>query len=270
MPESPPEQVRTASPPLARGRARGSARTRASSSSSWGSRTQAAPASSTSARKTRWSPATAPVWAAAAAAPAPGFAHLQHRDADSPLGAQRERLGEPARRRRPPRGTARSSGPPPCAQTAASQSLASSTVWLPVGDAAVWKPIPRREPIALTARFPLWVIIATGPGRSCGTESPQSGARGAHRDDPVAVRAAERDPARRRPRQLALQRAPARRPRRSRRRSRSRRRNRARPPRRSTRRPWRRVSRRRPRRPAPAGPSRWHAVPAVHLVPASG
>ena len=39
--------------------------------------------------------------------------------------------------------------------------------------------MPRREPIALTARFPLCVIMATGPGRSSGTESPQSGARAA-------------------------------------------------------------------------------------------
>jgi hypothetical protein len=39
--------------------------------------------------------------------------------------------------------------------------------------------MPRRDPIALTARFPLWVIIATGPGLSSGTESPQSGARSA-------------------------------------------------------------------------------------------
>src|SRR4029077_7567792 len=41
------------------------------------------------------------------------------------------------------------------------------------------------EAIALTARLPLWVIIATGPGRSSGTESPQSGARAATEITPL-------------------------------------------------------------------------------------
>ena len=131
MPESPPEQVRTASPPSPRGRARGSASTRASSSSSCGSAAQAPPASSTSARKTRWSPASAPVCAAAARAPGLRGADLEHRDADPALGAARQRLGE---RRAVAVGLEehRDRADPVALASAASQSLASSTAWLPV------------------------------------------------------------------------------------------------------------------------------------------
>ena len=53
-----------------------------------------------------------------------------------------------------------------------------------------------REPRALTPKLPLWVISATGPGARRSTESPQSGARAARRDDPVAVRPADRQPGR--------------------------------------------------------------------------
>ncbi len=60
--------------------------------------------------------------------------------------------------------------------SAASQSLASSTAWLPL-ETRVWKRKPRRDPSALTATFPLCEIRATGPGSSGGAESPQSGAR---------------------------------------------------------------------------------------------
>ena len=91
--ESPPEQVSTARPRLGR-RAPGTAKAFASSSSSWKSEAQAPPASSTSARKMRWSPASAPVCAAAAADPAGGAAHLEHRDADVVLGAAGERLAQ--------------------------------------------------------------------------------------------------------------------------------------------------------------------------------
>ena len=65
---------------------------------------------------------------------------------------------------------------PSASASAASQSLAPSTAWLPV-ETRVWKSIPRLEPIALTATLPLCETIATRPGRSLGTESPQSGAR---------------------------------------------------------------------------------------------
>ena len=95
MLESPPEQVRIARPPSPRGRARGSARTRASSSSSWESRAQAPPASSIRARKTRWSPATRPGVGRRGARAGLRGARLQHRDADAALGAARQRLGEP-------------------------------------------------------------------------------------------------------------------------------------------------------------------------------
>ena len=164
-------------PPLRPGRARGSASTRATSRSSCGSRTQAAPASSTSARNARWSPATAPVWAAAAAAPArdsPTFSTT------TPTPRSAHRASASASLAPSPSSSRKSAieRTPSRAATAASQSAASSTVWFPA-ETSVWKSMPRREPIALTARFPLCVIMATGPGRSSGTESPQSGARAA-------------------------------------------------------------------------------------------
>ena len=57
-PESPPEQVRTASPPRPAAAPAARPATRASSSSSCGVPAQAPPASSTRARNTRWSPAS--------------------------------------------------------------------------------------------------------------------------------------------------------------------------------------------------------------------
>ena len=177
MPESPPEQVRTARPPDSPrlGRARGSARTRAASRSPWGSRTQVAPASSTSARKARWSPATAPVCAAAASAPArdsPTFSTA------TPTLRSAQSASDSASLAPSPSSSRNSAIEriPSLRARAASQSPASRMVWLPA-ETRVWKSIPRREPIALTARLPLWVIIPTGPGRSSGTESPQRGAR---------------------------------------------------------------------------------------------
>ena len=57
-------------------------------------------------------PPSAPVWAAAALAPAGGRADLQHRDADVALGRPRQRARPAARRRRRTRGTARPSRRP--------------------------------------------------------------------------------------------------------------------------------------------------------------
>ena len=68
--------------PLRAPRVRRSACALASSSRSCGSSAQAAPSSSNRARNTRWSPASAPVWATAAAAPAARAAGLEHGDAD--------------------------------------------------------------------------------------------------------------------------------------------------------------------------------------------
>ena len=62
--------------------------------------------------------------------------------------------------------------------SAASQSLASQTVWLPV-ETTVCQRIPRREPRALTPTLPLWVTMATEPGSSGRTTSPQTIARSA-------------------------------------------------------------------------------------------
>ena len=93
-PESPPEQVRTARPPGPRGRAAGAPSARASSSRSWKSSAQAPPASSTRARKTRWSPASEPVWAAAARAPASEAPTLSTATPIPRSAQTRERLGE--------------------------------------------------------------------------------------------------------------------------------------------------------------------------------
>ena len=174
-PESPPEQVSTASPPSPRGRARGSASALASSSRSWKSSAQAAPASSTRARNTRWSPASEPVWAAAARAPAadeptlstatptPRSAHSASASASFAPSSSDSRK----------RATERTPSRP---ASAASQSLASATVWLPV-ETTVCQRIPRREPSAFTPTLPLWVTIATEPGSSAPTRSPQIAAR---------------------------------------------------------------------------------------------
>ena len=87
----------TATPAAGR-RAPGAARPSAfaSSSRSCGSSAQAAPASSKSARKMRWSPAIAPVWASAAAAPGARGARLEHGDADARVRAALQRRA-PAR-----------------------------------------------------------------------------------------------------------------------------------------------------------------------------
>ena len=168
-------------------------------------------------------------------APACGGADLQHRDADAALGAD-ARAPRPAwRRRRPPRGRARPSARPSRSATAASQSLASSTAWLPV-ETTVWKSMPRREPIALTARFPLCEIIATGAGLERPAPSRPRAARGPRPRSPrcrSARRAASR-PRAATSAQLALESPPAgglAEPGGDRR---SRRRSRARPPRRAT------------------------------------
>ncbi len=114
---------------------------------------------------TRWSPASAPVWACAAAAPASRAAGLEHRDADAGARAALERRA-PAlavavvleverdraharRARRAPR----------------AKSAASSTASLP-HETTVCRRSPRREPSALTARLPLCETSATGPASS--------------------------------------------------------------------------------------------------------
>ncbi len=94
-PESPPEQVRIAGPPRARPRGARTASALASSSRSWTSAAHAAPASSTSARNTRWSPATAPVCAAAAAAPAAEAPTFSTATPTPGIGARGERLAQP-------------------------------------------------------------------------------------------------------------------------------------------------------------------------------
>ena len=65
---------------------------------------------------------------------------------------------------------------PSSSQIAPSHSLASRAAWFPL-ETTVWYRMPRREPRAFTARFPLWEINATGPGSSGATESPHIGAR---------------------------------------------------------------------------------------------
>ena len=161
-------------PPCPLGWAAGAASTRASSSSSCGSSAQVAPASSTSARKTRWSPASAPVCAEAARAPAteePTFSTATRTPrsaatasacasrAPSPSDSQKSAIERT----------------PSSSATASSQSLASQTAWLPV-DTSVCQPMPRRAFSALTATFPLWETIATGPVGMSIRASPHIGA----------------------------------------------------------------------------------------------
>ena len=112
------------------------------SSRSCTSSAQAAPASSTSARNTRWSPATAPVCAAAAAAPARRLAHLQHRHAHAALGALGQRLAQQRAVAVAPRGTARSSARSSSRASAAIHSAGSTATELP-HETTVWKRMPR-------------------------------------------------------------------------------------------------------------------------------
>ena len=196
-----------------------------------GPRAQAAPASSIRARKTRWSPASAPVWAAAARAPASEEPTLSTATPTPRSAQRRERLGElravavgleeerdRARRRRARRAPRAS-------------RWRRQTAWLPV-ETTVCKPIPRREPSALTRD-----VAALGDhrhrarARAAGTESPQIAARARDGDDPVAVRPADRQLVRASGlAQLGLERRGPPRPRRSRPRARPRRRSRARAP----------------------------------------
>ncbi len=253
-PESPPEQVRIASPPAGcaeRARRRGTASAFASSSRSWTSSAHAAPASSTSARKTRWSPASAPVWAAAALAPAAVAPTFRTATPTSALGGPRERGGE-ARAVAVGLQEQRDRADVVLLDERVEQRAASSTAWLPT-EATVWNRSPRPSASALTATFPLWEISATRPAaRGDERVAPQRGAA-VERDEPVAVRPDHRqgEPPRRPPRArpAARRRPPPRSPPRTRpaRRSRG-----ARPPGRPRARPPR-GSRRRPRRPARAG-----------------
>ena len=200
-PESPPEQVRMASPPSPRGRAPRTASALASSSSSCTSCAQAAPASCTSARKAAWSPATAPVCAAAARRPRRRGADLEHRDADAGVRAQRERLAQPravavALQEEGDRAHAVALG------EACSQSPASTTAWLP-HETTVCRRRPRRAASALTATLPLWEMTATWPGsRRHERVAPQRRAI-VQRDDPVAVGPADRQVVAARPRRSA-------------------------------------------------------------------
>ena len=75
-----------------------------------GRRPRPPPASSTRARKTRWSPATAPVCAEAARAPASEAPDLQHGDAGRRARRSVRTPRPDARRRRPPPGTSPPSG----------------------------------------------------------------------------------------------------------------------------------------------------------------
>ena len=187
-PESPPEQVRIPSP-RPRGRAPRTASDLASSSRSWTSSAHAAPASRTSARNTRWSPASAPVWAAAAAAPtadAPTFSTATPMPA-SAHAASASHSAAPSPASSTSSATERSSG---SVASWASQSAVLTTVSFP-DEIAVWRRSPRRVASALTTRLPLCEISPTCPG-SIAVERvpPERGAR-VERDEPVAVGAAD-------------------------------------------------------------------------------
>ena len=206
MVESPPEQVRIARPPSPRGRAWGSASTRASSSSSWKSRAQARAGLLDQRAEDALVAGERAGVGRAAAAPglrgarpsAPRRRRRARRSAPAPRRAARRRRRTPGTGRPSARRLARRQRGEPVARRRA-------TAWLPV-ETTVWKPIPRREPSAFTATLPLCEIIATAPGSSGATESPQIGARDGDRDDAVAVRAADGQPARRgRLAQLALE-----------------------------------------------------------------
>ena len=147
----------------------------ASSNKSWTSSAHAAPASSISARKIRWSPASAPVWAAAAAAPTaeaptlstatptPSSAHTasaSHSRAPSPSASIRTAIE-------------RTSGSRARCST---QSGVVTTASLPL-DTAVCSRNPRRVASALTTRLPLWDTSATCPGFGEASASPHSAAR---------------------------------------------------------------------------------------------
>ena len=164
------------SPPPGAGRGRpGTACAFASSSSSCTSSAQAAPASSTSARNTRWSPATAPVWAAAAQRTGGRGAHLQHGHAHAAVGAFGECLAE---------ADAVAVGLQVHGDRA--HALVARELGDPVGgvdpaelphDTTVWSRSPRLVASVLTATFPLCETSATRPGSSGRSASPQSATR---------------------------------------------------------------------------------------------
>ena len=159
-PQSPPEQVTTATPrrrrpgpawrapwpaPAARGRP--------------GPTPRRPPR--TSARKTRWSPAMEPVWAAAAVAPTSDAPTLSTATR-TPASAQRASASQ----RRPPspspsrkRATDRTSA---SSARAVRKCVASSTAWLPQ-ETTVCRRRPRSVPSVLTATLPLWATSATCP-----------------------------------------------------------------------------------------------------------
>ena len=162
-------------PGAGRGRTPGTACAFASSSSSCTSSAQAAPASSTSARNTRWSPATAPVWAAAASAPAgeePTFRTVT----PTPRSAHSANASQ---RRTPSPSASRYTAIEPTPSSRASwaiQSAGSTPAELP-HETTVWSRSPRLVASVLTATFPLCETSATRPGSSGLSASPQSATR---------------------------------------------------------------------------------------------
>src|SRR3954447_22751516 len=173
-PESPPEHVRIPSP-RPRGRAPRTASAFASSSRSWTSSAHAAPASRTSARKTRCPPASARVWPAPAAAPtadAPTFSTATPIPASAhAASASHSAAPSPGSSTSSP--TDRSSG---SVARCASQSAVLTTVSFP-DEIAVWRRSPRRVASALTTRLPLCEISPTCPGSTGFSASPQRAAR---------------------------------------------------------------------------------------------
>ena len=242
--------MRIARPPLRGRRAAGTAKAFASSSRSWTSAAHAAPASSTSARNTRWSPATAPVCAAAARAPAadaPTFSTAT----PTPSSAH---TASASHSRAPSPSASISSAIDRTPSSRASTSTQSGVVthgFVPARDRGVQpQPAPRRQRVhdQVAALRDERDVPRLRRGERV---APQRRAR-VQRDQPVAVRPADRQ--RVAPRGLAeleLQRQPVRASRRTRRRRRPRRRSRARRPPRSP--PARRPPGSRPR-PRPARP----------------
>ena len=110
-----------------------------------------------------------------------------------------------------------SRGPPSSSRYSAigpDSVLAGEELQVVGGRATAWLPLatpcgsagPRRVASALTATLPLCEISATAPGSRGASASPHSAAARVHRDDPVAVRAAHRQPV---PRRRRDQRRPA-------------------------------------------------------------
>ena len=227
---SPPAAAARA-PELSARRAPGTAMAFASSSRSCTSAAQAAPASSTSALNMRWSPASAPVWAAAAAAPAadsPTFSTAT----PTPRSAHiRERLAQERSVAVRPPGRARSTRRPPPVPARSPTRRGPPSVEFP-HETTVCKPQRAPAASAFTATLPLCETSATGPAASGGSVSPHIAAPDVQRDDPVPVRPAHRKSMPSRPPRAGRARARRRRrPRRTRRRTRPLRRSRARRPR---------------------------------------